>query len=500
MHSREVYVGVHRDSPGWTRVLDQDRIAHRRDDDGSAPVIVLEGRLPAWASDYVAAGGILVASGALPAEPLLPPGSIASVTGFTAPKGDRRVWAPALATLFEGEGAGELRLHEDRVVKYGRDPDVFPAVISRRHGRGAVVASGMPLTSLLHAPGDRLRRFSRFSEVTERVASVDKADLADTLTWMLTRAFELAGLPLVTLPRFPGGAQSVFIFRVDVDGPYGQNMRELAESVTRHRIAASFYLNGDLSAEHVGTLSGWGSGTEVGQHGQLHTILGSTAENLENLRAAETWMYASTGRRPTSFVGPRGLWNRQLGEALASLRYRYSSDFGLDFDSLPFRADGGILQIPVHPYSPERAAVWADEQGVPAPTPAVVREHYLRTIVEQVRLGRQAHVYGHPQVLGTMAEQVLPALSAVADRYALPRLTLAGYADFWLRRERLTPRVEVTADGSIEVSVDDSGLDDCGLDDIGLEPGVRAPSGSAVVVNGRRIDASPLPATGPAER
>jgi peptidoglycan/xylan/chitin deacetylase (PgdA/CDA1 family) len=469
--------------------LDQERIAHRPDGDGTAPVVVLEGRLPAWVPDYVAAGGVLVVSGALPEERLLPAGSIASVTGFTAPDGDRRVWAPALATLFEGTGAGQLRMHEDRLVKYGRDPDVFPAVLTRRHGHGAIVASGMPLTSLLHAPGDRLRRFSRFSEVTERVASVDKADLADTLTWMLGRAFELARLPLVTLPRFPGRAQSVFIFRVDVDGVYGENMRELADSVIRHRIAASFYLNGDLSARHGGTLSGWGRGTEVGQHGQLHTILDTTAENLENLRAGEAWMHGRTGRRPASFVGPRGLWNRQLGEALACMGYRYSSDFGLDFDSLPFRADGGILQVPVHPYSPERAAVWADEQGAPAPTAADVRDHYVRIVAEQVRLGRQAHVYGHPQVLGTMAEQVLPALSSVADLHSLPRLTLAGYADFWLERERLTPRVEVLPDGSIDVSVDD----------IGLQPRVRAPSGSAVVVNGRRIEAS-LRATGPPDQ
>jgi len=477
MSSREVYVGVHEGSRGWMRVLDQERIDHRLDDDGSAPVIVMEGRLPVWTSEYVAAGGVVVVSGARPQEQLLPPGSIASVTGFTAPGGDRRVWAPALATLFAGKGAGEIRLHEDRVVKYGFDPDVFPAVVTRRHGRGAVIASGLPLTSLLHAPGDRLRRFSRFSEVTERVASVDKADVVDTLIWMLTRAFGLAGLPMVTLPRFPDGAESVFIFRVDVDGVYGENMRALAEGVTRHRIAASFYLNGDLSAQHGGMLSGWGPGTEVGQHGHLHTLLGTTAENIENLRAGEAWMQDCTGLRPRSFVGPRGLWNPHLGEALASLGYLYSSDFGLDFDSLPFRADAGILQIPVHPYSPERATVWADEQGAPAPTGAVVRDHYVHTITEQIRLGRPAHVYGHPQVLGAMVEDVLPALSAVADRYSLPRLTLADYADFWLQRERLTPRVELRANGAVEVSVDDAGL----------EPIVRPPPTSTVNVNERRL-------------
>lgn len=477
MSRHEIFVGVHEGCAGWKRVLDQERINHRPDNEGSAPVLVLEGPLPTWASDYVAAGGVMVVSGALPQQKLLPSGSIASVTGFTPPDGDLRVWAPAMATLFEGSGAGEVRLHEDRVVKYGIDPDTFPAVITRHHGRGAIIASGLPLAALLHAPGDRLRRFSRFSEVTERVASVDKAALADTLIWMLVRAFEVVDLPLVTLPRFPGGAASVLIFRVDVDGIYGENMRELAEGVTRHRIAASFYLNGDLSTQHNGELSGWGPNTEVGQHGQRHTLMSTTAENVENLRAGESWMQARTGLRPTSFVGPRGLWNRHLGEALSSLGYRYSSDFGLDFDSLPFRAEGDILQVPVHPYSPERAAVWAAEQGAPAPTATEVREHYVRTVIEQIRLGRPAHIYGHPQVLGTMADEVLPALAAVSDRYSLPRLTLAEYADFWIRREGVTPRVERNPDGSIEVSVAD----------LGLEPTVRLQSGAVVRVNGRRV-------------
>ena len=57
------------------------------------------------------------------------------------------------------------------MVKYGVDPDRFPVVITVRHGAGALIATGVPLTDLLTAPGDRLRRFSRMSAITERVAS-----------------------------------------------------------------------------------------------------------------------------------------------------------------------------------------------------------------------------------------------------------------------------------------------------------------------------------------
>lgn len=164
---------------------------------------------------------------------------------------------------------------------------------------------------------------------------------------------------------------------------------------------------------------------------------------MPNGGCGTTW----DGRRAPS-SRPRGLWNAGLAEALRSLGYRYSSDFGLDFDSLPFRSDSDVLQVPVHPYSPERATVWAGEVGAPAPTPAAVRDHYLTAMREQVGHGRPAHLYGHPEVLGDMAGEVLPALCALADDLQLPRMTLGAYADFWVRREQATPLVHVGGDGA----------------------------------------------------
>lgn len=455
---REVFVGRADMDPGWTRLLDQERIDHAHEGATTAPVVVLAGALPGWIADFVEAGGVAVVSGAVAGEPLLPASFPASVTGFTPPGHAGRAHAPSLVTMFECEGAGELRLHEDRVVKYDVDPDRFPAVFTVHHGRGALVVSGIPLTALLAAPGDRLRTFCDYSPVTERVASVDKAVVADTLLGMLGTAFRLAGLPLVTMSRFPDGAPSVFIVRVDVDGVYGENTRRLAGAAARQDLPASFFLNGDCSRLHPGPLDGWSEAMEIGQHAWLHTVLQTREENLENLERAERWLREDMALVPPSFVAPRGLWNRGLGEALRDMGYRYSSDFGLDFDSLPFRSDGDVLQVPVHPYSPERATVWAEEVGEPAPTPEDVRRHYLRAMRTQVRHGRPAYVYGHPEVLGGMADEVLPALCALADELELPRTTLGDYADFWIRREQLTPRVRVdsgTAHLVIDVPVAD---------------------------------------------
>lgn len=472
---REVIVGLRENDGGWRRILNQERIAFRDRDPQRAAIVLLSGAAPGWLTDFVAGGGVAVLSGALPDCPLLPPGAQAAVTGFTPPGRNHCRSAPCLVTAFAGAGEGELRLHEDRVVKYNVDPDRFPVVVTVRHGAGALIASGVPLTDLLTVPGDRLRRFARTSAVTERVSSVDKAEVADTLLHMLGLAFRTAGLPLVTLPRFPDGAASVLIMRVDVDGVFGDNLAALARIAEHRNLPMSFFLNVDLSEEHPGPLNRWGPASEVGQHGARHTLLEGRDANLANLREAEAWMQTTVGVRPTSFVGPRGLWNASLGEALRDLGYWYSSDFGLDFDSLPFRADAGILQVPVHPYSPERATVWADEAGMPRPTGRDVREHYLTVMARQLRRRRPCHLYGHPEVLGAMADEVVPALHEFAATHQVPALTLGGYADFWLRRETVTPQV-LLAGENLSITIGN----------VGLPVQVSGGHGLEVTVNGVR--------------
>lgn len=473
-----VVVGVYGDrAGGWRRVLDQERIAHRDVHDGNAPVTVFDGALPGWTEQYVADGGVAVISGTLSDQPFVAGGIPVSVTGFVPPGRTSRSVAPGLATVFAAPGSGEVRLHEDRIPKYGTDPDTFPAVHAVRHGRGAVVATGLQLAALLAAPGDRLRRFAEFSPVTERVAAVDKADIAETLLDMVRQGFELAGLPLVVLRRFPQGAPSVLLLRLDVDGVFGENTMAVCSEAARQGVAASVYVNGDLSSRHPGRLGPWPQRVEIGQHGWTHTLFDGLDDNLANLQRAHAWMSDELGQTPSSFVAPRGLWNRGLGDALLTMDYRYSSDFGLDFDSLPFRSDAGELQVPVHPYSPERATVWAAEQDVAPPTADDVLDHYLHALERQVTRGRPAHLYGHPEILGRMADAVLPPLVFRARALGLPDMTVGEFADFWIRRESVVPEVVLDAEQEVlDVRVANS--------EVPIDVSIAAPLD--LVVNGHR--------------
>lgn len=433
-------------SSGWSRILEQEGLPSAVTSDPDQLITVTEGVLPSWAERYVTRGGVLVVSGAAPDGDLVPPGVRAVIQRAGVPGRALPIAVPGPAYLFRGDGYGTVRLHEDRVTKDGIEQDVFPLVVQRQVGRGLLVFTGVPLTVLLEAVGDRLRRFSPFTDVTERVSGVDKADIADVLVGMLRRAFAHVGAPYVRLGRYPEAASSVLIWRVDLDGVFGDRAGALARAAAGAGARASFYANARNCERHPGDLRSWHGDHEIGQHGDVHNVFDDVGANEANLRRAEDWMTKAMGVLPTTFVAPRGLWNPALDAALARCGYLFSSDFGLDFDSLPFRTEAGVLQIPVHPYSPERASVFAEESGRPPPDATVIRDHYLQVLRDQAMRGRPAHLYGHPEILGTVADQVLPPVIATARELRLPILPLRDYAQWWAEREgsRLTLRWDPT--------------------------------------------------------
>ncbi|HEY1941397.1 MAG TPA: hypothetical protein VGH40_04675 [Roseiarcus sp.] len=451
----EIRIGLHADgeaAAGWIRVLRQDRLPWDRIDGPHRPIIIFDGALPSWCEAFVERGGVAVVTGAPRADALLGPSAAATLTRFRPPNRDREAALPCLARVFDGQGSGEIRLHQNRKPRNGELADVRPAILTRPHGAGWLVFTGLPLATHLVALGDSLRAFTEASNVTERVATVDKAEVADAMTWMLGQAFAQLNLPFVRVARYPKAASSIFLFRVDVDGLFGANCRMLAEVAEAHGVRASFYFNKALCEAHPGDLSrDWLRSHEVAHHADVHDLFDTVEQNTANLRRGMDWVAHRLGVKTTGYVAPRGLWNPALDRSMVELDHVYSSDFGLDFDSLPFFTDSGILQIPVHPFSPERFAIHQEDAGLSPPGSHAVLHHYLTALERQVSLRRPAHLYGHPEVLGRMAHTVLPPLFDAAARLALPTMTIDAFARWWIERDRAELALFSRGDGTLEI-------------------------------------------------
>jgi peptidoglycan/xylan/chitin deacetylase (PgdA/CDA1 family) len=438
--AREIRLGLHaagEAAEGWARVLRQDRLPWDPVEGPDWPIVIFDGALPSWCGDFVERGGVAVITGAPRADALLGPSTTATLNRFRPPVRDGEAAMPCLARVFDGTGGGEVRLHENRKARNGNLADVRPAVLTRAHGKGWLIYTGLPLAEHLAAVGDSLRVFTEASNLSERVATVDKAAIADTMTWMLGQAFAKLGVPFVRIARYPQAARSVFLFRVDVDGLFGRNCRTIAEVAEAHGIRGSFYFNASLCRAHPGDLSrDWLGSHEIAHHADTHDLFDSVEENRANLLRGMSWVERQLGERTTGYVAPRGLWNGALDQAMAELGHIYSSDFGLDFDSLPFFTPAGVVQIPVHPFSPERFAIHQEDAGLGPPSGNAVLHHYLSALERQVAQRRPAHLYGHPEVLGRMAHAVLPDLFGAVARLGLPTMTVAAFADWWIERDK----------------------------------------------------------------
>lgn len=460
---REIRIGLWADAEaldGWTRVFRQDRLPWDRVDGPDRPIIVFDGALPDWCERFVERGGVAVVTGAPKADALLGSSVTGTLTRFRPPDRDCEAALPCLARIFNGSGAGEVRLHENRKARGGNLADVRHAVLTRPHGEGWLVFTGLPLAAHLCAVGDSLRVFTETSNVTERVATVDKAELADTMTWMLRQAFAKLHLPFVRIARYPKAAPSIFLFRVDVDGLFGANCRALADVSAAHGIRASFYFNKALCTAHPGELSReWLATHEVAHHADVHDLFDTVDQNTTNLRGGMAWVERQLGVKTTGFVAPRGLWNVSLDRAMATLGHVYSSDFSLDFDSLPFFTGAGVLQIPVHPFSPERFAIHQEDAGLSPPTSGAVLHHFLAALDRQVALRRPTHLYGHPEVLGRMAQEVLPSLFLAVAHRGLPNMTVADFAAWWIERDRTELALFTAANATLEVETTGEALE-----------------------------------------
>lgn len=461
----ELVAGIYRSdgetSPGWERVCEREKLPYRIVNEPEGPLTLIEGAAPEGFGEYLRGGGVAIVTGARPDQ--LPfsvdDRGTARITRARFPlEGMREVRIPALVRLFRGPGWGEFRQHEKRITKHGISNDRFPLVLRREVGDGVCYFSGVPLTRLLTVMGDTLRPFGPFTEVTERICGVDKALIARILVWSLRRGFRDAGVPYPHLWYFPGGAEGVFMFRVDVDGVYGDHLHRLSEVGRRIDLPLSVFLNKQMSSSEQDRLKQIDPIHEIGNHADVHNLFDSVKNNRENIRRAEDWIRELGLSTEGGFVAPRGMWNQALGEALEREGYEYSGDFSLQFHGFPYfpRIQGSrssVLQIPPHPYSVERAVIHHEQHGKPPPRAEDVLNHFLDHADYAFRNRLPVVLYSHPEHFGPIAPEVLPGLKEEIRGWGARIATHREYSDWWKKRDGVSLSCEYDPDnGTLKVS------------------------------------------------
>jgi len=232
-------------SDGWMIVCEQEKIPHKLTNKPDCPIIVCEGNAPEWFPGFMEGGGIGIVTDCNPDYlpfnvDYIADASIEFIDLVELNSSKTRVVCNA--RIFDGKGLGKIFIHEKRKTKGGIIQDQFPVFIYQSYGRGGCWYSGLPLTKLLTVMGDTLRNNEFTGEYTERIVSIDRHNIIRALRNILIRSFNMRDLPYIHLWYYPKDYQSVFTFRVDVDGVFGENLINISNAALSNGLTLTFLL------------------------------------------------------------------------------------------------------------------------------------------------------------------------------------------------------------------------------------------------------------------
>ncbi len=290
----------------------------------------------------------------------------------------------------------------------------------------------------------------------ELVAAVSKGELRKIVVRSLRWLFERRGLPSVFLERTPDLHHVPFCFRIDSDYGSESQIRAMRRVARRHGIHPTWFVHAEPQQKFLGCYREFADdGDEIGIHAWRHRTFRDYVENSANINAADAAL-RSVGIAARSFASPTGRWSPGLDRALNEFGFDYSSEFGLDYDDLPFYpCTGGrfsnVLQLPIHPISIGtmiRAHM----------TPSQMIDYYRAVIDEKIAHHEPVLLYGHP---GHGHLDVLDAVFAYVNSRNLMKTTMGEFAAWWKHRSAI--RFGATYEGDAVVINGDGIPDDIGF-------------------------------------
>jgi len=433
-----------RSADGWKIICEQDKVPFRLTDKPDCPVMVFDGDTPNWFAKYLKCGGLGIVTDCSPN--LLPfdvdyvADASIEYADFTGLDGSlARV--QCISKIFRGEGLGKIKIHENRIDKIGITQDEFPVFIYHSYGQGGCWFTGMPLSGLLTVLGDTLRKSTSYSDYDERIVSVDKHAVTKAMRYILIKAFNMQGLPYIFLWYYPKNYQSVFAFRVDVDGVFGDNMANMSTIAKKHDFPLTFFINKSLCQNDSDEILKIDEVHEIGNHADVHNLFTDYSSNYKNIDECQKWLDELGVNNGLWFAAPRGLWNFTLHQALDDLGFLYTSDFGCCIEGYPFfpYINGTrlrTLQIPVNPFCVERASAIKVEKKEEDISSEYVSDFFVDAIEQGYKKCYPIILYSHPEKFAGMAEVVFMKINQKLTELNIWKTTITRFAEWWIHRDK----------------------------------------------------------------
>ncbi len=304
-------------------------------------------------------------------------------------------------------------------------------VLSYGKGNVVVLPSGL-IASLLCADVRQKYFHSEYGKrlPSEKVSKVSKGGLRHIIQECLIYLYRRRNVPFVHLWQFPNGEKNVFSFRVDTDFGTQQELETLYSLCQKNRIPATWFVETKSQYNWIRFYRDM-KDQEIGYHCYRHRIFPDYQTNKKNIVEGLN-ILRNAGIHPKGYAAPYGEWNPALGKVVQEMQFEYSSEFGLDYDDLPFypylnNSFSTVLQVPIHPVSIGnlRRARHTKQQYL---------SYYQNVIQQKFMLEEPIFIYHHP---GHRNFAVFQEIFREIQQQNIPSMSMGNYSTWWKRRARI---------------------------------------------------------------
>ena len=357
-----------------------------------------------------------------------------------------------------------------------------PQLISiHNSGKGILLSFPFDVNALILDHRSRRKNFyfERARMPNEITATVSKGTLRRIITEALQFLHTERGIPFVHKWYFPEDRPTIFTFRVDSDQGSIEEVDELYNLCRDNEIKTMWFVD---TKSHERWLSHFKmfKGQEIGIHCYEHLTYSAYESNFQNLTKAASLLNAE-GIRPDGAAAPYGTWNTSVALIFESLGMKFSSEFSLDYDDLPFfpyveGRSSKVIQIPIHPIciGSMRRAGYSTADMI----------HYFKQFIDlKIEEREPLCLYHHPT---HHHNDVIKEVFDYVHSKHIDNLSYSEYAEWWKTRDETSLNFEFTRN-SETLSVNSTQAASSVRWRIFLPDGTESISGSRGEVNVRTL-------------
>ncbi|MCK4358633.1 MAG: polysaccharide deacetylase family protein [Candidatus Cloacimonetes bacterium] len=302
----------------------------------------------------------------------------------------------------------------------------------KRIGKGIVLILPFNVNkAILDISNSRKKFYFKRKELpSERIAKISKGEIRRIVRISLEYLHHFRELPFVQLWYYPKGYSNIFAFRVDTDFCEQKDVIELYKICEENRIPCSWFIDTKSSENWISDFTKM-KNQEIGLHCYRHRVFKDYNNNRKNLEKGQK-ILEKYGINPIGFVSPYGEWNYNLGNNIEDLGFKYSSEFSLNYDDLPFfpyieNRFSKVLQIPIHPISIGRLrrSHFTDEE---------VWQYYKNVIVQKIKLCEPIIFYHHPS---HKKFDIFDRIFKFINEHSVKKIDFDGLSNWWKKRSEV---------------------------------------------------------------